>query len=107
MVKNSISGENAGEDISQPQADHGQGPRCQPQVVPNVTFNVHFFADGCAQIYHCAMEMAALVSGAFFEHIYRDSLSHTVLTSFWSQTWSCLSTFRVRVGAMPTARSSL
>src|SRR5215472_8049817 len=102
-----IPGKNAGDGISQKDSHESHGPGSWCQVVPYVAFNVHLFPYRLAYLNHRTVEIAALIGSALFQDIYGDSLSHTVLTSFWSHIWSCFNTCSVRFGATPTALISL
>ena len=71
--------------------------------------------DALPQLAYAVMQLPTLFLGTLFEHVhrypfqplFRNSVCHAVLASLWIQTWSCLSTSMVRVGAMPADVSSL
>src|SRR5215467_1187317 len=75
----SVPGKNSGEGISQQESDHRHGAGSRSQVIPYVAFNVNFLAHGLAQFHHRTVQLVALVGSAFFQHVYGESLSHTVL----------------------------
>ena len=102
-----IAGKNPGQAITQGQAGNGQHPGNSPQVVSYVAFNVKPLMDALTQFLNGVVQLAALICGLFFQYIYRNSLSHAVLASFWIQVWSCFNTLRVRVGASPVALISV
>src|SRR5207302_544630 len=53
------------------------------------------------------VELLALRGRVGFQHVQRHHVRHTDLASVCSQTWSCLSTSSVRLGATPALLSSL
>src|SRR5215467_6909080 len=102
-----IASEDAGQRIAQCQSEQANHRGGRPNVFAEVAFHIKPLAHRLPELGHGIVKMPPLFCGPLFQQINGKIGGHIVLPSFRIQTWSCLSTSIVRLGARPTEVSSL
>src|SRR5207244_13605056 len=93
--------------VAQQQAKHGDSAGGGRQILARQLARLQREPQPAFYLGDIVVDLLALRGSVGFQHVQRHHVRHTDLASFCSQTWSCLSTSSVRLGATPALLSSL
>src|SRR5205823_682207 len=104
--RRSIPREHRRHAVPQHQADQRDGAGGGRQILARQLARLQREPQPAFYLGDIVVDLLALRSSVGFQHVQRHHVRHTDLASVCSQTWSCLSTSSVRLGATPSLVSS-